>query len=95
MEQQGADRCLPHLAGQGVEGAFAQLCPVLADRGQRRHGVLAQGQVVKADDAQLSRNGDIQLGAVDQQHMRQNVVGADNRRAAPVQKPGQMLLQTF
>lgn len=95
MEQQGADGHPGQQAGKSVKAAFAQLGAVLADGGQRWHGVGTQGQVVKADDAQILGDADAQFQAVEHHSMGQQVMAAQNGRYILLEQGRQVLLQTF
>lgn len=95
MEQQGADGHPGQQAGKSVKAAFAQLGAVLADGGQRWHGVGTQGQVVKADDAQILGDADAQFQAVEHHRMGQQVMAAQNGRYILLEQGRQMLLQAF
>ena len=95
MEQQCADGHAVQQAGQSVKSAFAQLGAVLPDGGQGRGGVVAQGQVVEADDAQILRDAQPKLQAVKHDGMGQQVVTAQNGGHILTQQGREMFLETL
>lgn len=86
---------LVYETGQGGITAFPKHEPVLADRCQRRIGIGAYGQVVKADNAYIPRNITAQLLALDHSGVRQHIVAAYDGCNPHVQQPGHMLLHGF
>ena len=81
------------LAGKRVKGAFAQTRPVLPHGGKGRRCVPAQGNIIETEDADVLRDPQTQLGAMDHHTVGQKVVAADDGGAAFFQKAGQMFLQ--
>ena len=73
------------LVSSGSTGA------VLTAGGVRGGGEAAEGDVVKSHDAQLFRDAQSQLPAVDQHAVGQQVVAADNGGAAGLQNAGKMV----
>lgn len=95
MKLQCADGGMVHLALQRVERAFSKLDAVLTDGGQRRPCDAAQGNVVKADDAEIIRDPDIQLRAVGQDSLGEQIVIAQNGRASQRHQPWKLLLNAL
>ena len=95
VEQQGADGDAAHQAAQGVVGAAADFLPLLADGGHGRIGVGAEGEVVKADDAQVPGDRQAPLLCMDHQGVGQEIVAAENGGYALAQKPGEVSLETL
>ncbi len=93
MEQKGAQGHMADLTGKSAERAFSQLCPVLPEGGQRGLGLGAQGQIVKADNAELFRDLHAQFLAPAHDPAGQGVVAAHNGGAAPGKQPGQVSVQ--
>ena len=91
MQQQGPDRNAVQQAFQGVVAAFAEQKAVLADCGQRRRGVGADRKVIEADDADIFRNPEVHLLALDHCRVCDLVVAADDGgHLLLVQKAGQI-----
>ena len=64
--------------GQGKKCAFAQVQSVLPDGCQRRNGVTAHGDIVKAQDADILRNTKAKFAAVVHDAVGQHIVTANN-----------------
>ena len=95
VEQKGADRSLSHLALQSLKCALAQLSAVLPDGRQGRRSIPAQRDVIEANNAQILRHPDARFPAMDQQHMGQQIVAANDGGAAILQQPGKMPVQAL
>ena len=91
----GSDRNLVHNTVYGVKTTFAKFDTVLADGSQRRRGIGAQRQIVKTDNADIARNPVAQLLTLNHSGVGNLIVAADNGCHSHVQKPGQMLFNTF
>ena len=94
VEQQCADGHAVQQAGQGVKPALAQLGAVLPDGGQGRGSVIAQGQVVEADDAQVLGDAQPQLQAVKHDGVGQQVVAAQDGSHILAQQGREVFLET-
>ena len=95
VEQQCADGHTVQQARQGVKPALAQLGAVLPDGGQGRGSVVAQGQVVEADDAQVLGDAQPQLQAVKHDGVGQQVVAAQDGSHILAQQGREVFLETL
>ena len=78
------------LIQQSEESTLANIRPILPDGGQGRQGIATHGNVVKADNADLSGNGKSLTLALLHNPPGKDIVAAYDGAAAAVQKPLQM-----
>ena len=95
MKQDCADGDAVHQAVQCVVSALPQFDAVLADCGERGRGVGSSGDIVKSDDADITRHLISKLAALCERGAGECVLTADYGGHAHVKKTRQMLLHTF
>ena len=95
VQQQGADDNTVHQAGQSIVAAFPELRSFLADGGHGRRSVSTHGQIVEADYADIRRNAQAELLALDHGGIGQQVMTADEAGDSHIQQAGKVAFQAL
>ena len=95
MQLQRTDRYVVEDTVQREEGAFAQLCSILADGGKRRGAVLAEGDIIESHNGDILRNLKSHLLTCLHYGVSQQIVAAGDGGASLLQKIRKMKGENF